>query len=157
MSHRARFLDMYILFLVYINDLSDKVKSRIRIFAEDTVIYLATSTDGESITLQNDPFLLELWEHVGTWALTPPNVRSYISQKLNGPSKPDTPSTMPMILDTVQSAKYLGVTISDDLSWSSHIDSIYKKANQTLEFLKMNIKVRNKDLTSTAYKTLVRP
>ena len=36
---------------------------------------------------------------------------------------------------------------------TSHIDSISKKANQTLGFLKMNIKVHNKDIK--AYITLV--
>ena len=38
-----------------------------------------------------------------------------------------------------------------------HIDSVSKKANQTLGFLKRNIEVHNKDLKSTAYTTLVRP
>ena len=32
----------------------------------------------------------------------------------------------------------------------------HQKANQTLGFLKRNIRVHNKDLKSTAYKTLVR-
>ena len=48
--------------------------------------------------------------------------------------------------------------IADDLSLSKHIDIITKKANQTLGFLKRNIRVHNKDLkSSVAYKTLVRP
>ena len=38
-----------------------------------------------------------------------------------------------------------------------HIDSVSKKANQTLGFLKRNIKVPNKDFKSIAYTTLVRP
>ena len=37
------------------------------------------------------------------------------------------------------------------------IDSVSKKANQTLGFLKWNIKVHNKDLKYIAYTTLVRP
>ena len=56
----------------------------------------------------------------------------------------------------VPSAKYLGVTISEDLKWTDHIDSITKKANQTLGFLKRNIRVHNQNLKATAYKTLVR-
>ena len=60
------------------------------------------------------------------------------------------------MLDSVSSAKYLEVTIPDDLSWSTHID-ITKSANQTLGFLNRNIQVHNEDLKSVAYKTLVRP
>ena len=61
------------------------------------------------------------------------------------------------MLDSVSSAKYLGVTVSDDLSWSTRIDNITRSANQTLGFLTRNIRVHNKDLKSVAYKTLVRP
>ena len=61
------------------------------------------------------------------------------------------------MLDSVSSAKYLGVTILDDLPWSTHINNITKSANQTLGFLKRNIRVHYKDLKSVAYKTLVRP
>ena len=60
------------------------------------------------------------------------------------------------MLDSVSTAKYLRVTISDDLSWSTDVDNITKIANQTLGFLKRNIRVHNKDLKSVAYKTLVR-
>ena len=59
------------------------------------------------------------------------------------------------VLESVPSAKYLGITISDNLSLTPHIDSVSKKANQTLGFLKRNMKVHNKDLKSTAYTTLV--
>lgn len=61
------------------------------------------------------------------------------------------------LLESVPSAKYLGVTISNDLTWQKHIDNICKKANQTLGFLRRNIKVHSQKLKSTAYLTLVRP
>ena len=60
-------------------------------------------------------------------------------------------------LESVSSAKYLGVTVSEeDLSWSDHINNITTKANQTIDFIKLNIRVHNRALKSTAYKTLVR-
>ena len=59
-----------------------------------------------------------------------------------------------ILLESVTSAKYLGVDISNDLSWDAHYDRSTKKANQTLGFLRRNIKVKSQPLKS---KTLVRP
>ena len=42
--------------------LLDMVKSRVSLFADDMAIYLAISSEDESITLQNDLHTLELWE-----------------------------------------------------------------------------------------------
>lgn len=61
------------------------------------------------------------------------------------------------ILDTVDSAKYLGLDISEDLSWNKHINRITTNANKTLGFIRRNIQTRNADIRELAYKTLVRP
>ena len=44
-------------------------------------------------------------------------------------------SQLHIILESVSLAKYLGVDISSDLSWDTHINRISKKANNTLGFL----------------------
>ena len=54
-------------------------------------------------------------------------------------------------------AKYLGVTISSDLSWGKHTDNITKKANSTMPFLKRNIWSVPQTAKDMAYKTIVRP
>ena len=51
-----------ILFLVYINDLPEQVKSRVRLFADDTAMNLALSSHIEGQVLQNDLLSLEKWE-----------------------------------------------------------------------------------------------
>ena len=61
------------------------------------------------------------------------------------------------ILESVDSAKYLGVSISDDLSWRSHIDSISSKASKTLGFLRRNLHNCTQEVRETTYSTLVRP
>jgi hypothetical protein len=43
------------------------------------------------------------------------------------------------ILQHVDSTKYLGLNISKNLSWNTHVDAITKKANNTLAFLRRNI------------------
>jgi hypothetical protein len=47
----------------------------------------------------------------------------------------------------------MGVTISDDLKWESHINNICGKANKTLGFLRRNLKI----VKAQACKSLVRP
>jgi hypothetical protein len=61
------------------------------------------------------------------------------------------------ILEQVTSAKYLGITITSDMKWNTHIANICKKANNTLGFLKRNLNISNPSLKEKAYKTLVRP
>ena len=44
------------------------------------------------------------------------------------------------VLEEVMDAKYLGVTVSDDLEWTKHINAITTKANSKLSFLRRNLK-----------------
>ena len=46
-------------------------------------------------------------------------------------------------LNVTNAAKYLGLTISKDLNWTPHINNITGKANNTLRFVKINIKPSN--------------
>ena len=43
------------------------------------------------------------------------------------------------LLETVSQAKYLGITITSDLRWNAHINSIFLKANRSLGFLHRNL------------------
>ena len=60
------------------------------------------------------------------------------------------------ILKKVNTAKYLGVLLSKDLSWSPHVDSTAHRANQKLGFNRRNL--RGSPITSKclAYTSLVR-
>ena len=145
-----------ILFLAYINDLPDQVKSRVRLFADDTAMYLALDKQGDSEILQKDLESLEKWEKLWDMSFNPSKCQVIHVTRSKSPSQAIY-YLHGCALESVSSAKYLGVTVSEDLSWSDHINNITKKANQTLGFIKRNIRVHNRDLKSTAYKTLVRP
>ena len=47
-------------------------------------------------------------------------------------------------LESVDAAKYLGVTISKDLSWNTHINNITSNANKTLGFVKRMLSLKIK-------------
>ena len=60
-------------------------------------------------------------------------------------------------MEQVQSAKYLGLTITDDLDLGQHISEISAKATKTMGFLLRNLAFAPKHTKEVAYKTLVRP
>ena len=43
------------------------------------------------------------------------------------------------VLENVDNIKYLGVTITNDLKWNTHINNICTKANRTLGFLRQTL------------------
>jgi len=61
------------------------------------------------------------------------------------------------IIQQVNSTKYLGVTITSNLSWSEHIINITNKANSTRAFLQRNLNRCQQSVKSACYITYVRP
>jgi hypothetical protein len=59
-------------------------------------------------------------------------------------------------LEDVKEAKYLGLTLSSNLIWNTHIGNITCKANKLLGFLRRNLKIRNESTKENAYKAIVR-
>ena len=51
-------------------------------------------------------------------------------------------------LESVSSAKYLGVTLQSNLKWNKYIDNITSNGNKSLDFLKRNLKVANTEIKS---------
>ena len=60
-------------------------------------------------------------------------------------------------LETVQEVKYLGVTLTKDLTWNRHIGNVSSKANKTIGFHCQNLKISSKNIQETVYNTFVRP
>ena len=47
------------------------------------------------------------------------------------------------ILATVTQAKYIGVTITNDLNWKQHVENITNSANKALGFLRRNLRINS--------------
>ena len=58
-------------------------------------------------------------------------------------------------LENVESIKYLGVTITSDLRWNTHVSNVCTKANRTPGLLRRNLYFCPQEVKETAYKGLV--
>ena len=132
-----------VLFLIYINYLPEYVSnSTVRLFADDTLLYLTIHKSSDCDKLQEHLNNLERWE--SDWQI------SFHPEKCE--VIPITTKKTPIlhsyslhghILSSVPQIKYLGVPISQGLKWNSHINSTSSKANQTLGFLKRNLRINS--------------
>jgi hypothetical protein len=60
-------------------------------------------------------------------------------------------------LTSFPSSKYLGLDLSTDINYNTHILRIIYYANKTLGFIKRNINTKNEKVKQLAYKSLARP
>ena len=143
------------LFLLYINDIAEELDSTVRLFADDTIVYLAVKNSDDADSLQNDLHKLGRWEKKWLMEFHPDKCQVLtITRKRQ-------PVTYNYILnghqlEHVSDAKYLGITFTNDMRWNQHIDNITAKANKTLHFLQRNVHISCPRLKTTAYQTFVR-
>ena len=142
-----------LLFLCHINDLPECVKSQVRLFADDCLLYRTIRSFQDHIALQNDLNELETWAK--NWGMRFNSKKCYI---LSVRQKSQFFYTLGGdILKQVEENPYLGVLLSDDMKWDKHISNVTKKASQTLGFLRRNLRTCPIDCRRTAYIALVRP
>ncbi|KAL8618799.1 hypothetical protein ACOMHN_000227 [Nucella lapillus] len=144
------------LFLVYINDLPKNLNSKVRIFADDTAIYSTITADADIKQLQNDLQNLEVWENKWDMAFHPDKCTTLPVSRKENPILNEY-NLHGHTLATVQSAKYLGVTLQANMEWNKHVDNIVAKAGRTLGFLRRNLKIASTTLREKAYLVFVRP
>ena len=144
-----------LLFLCHINDLPFHVKSQIRLFADDCLLYRKIKTEKDQQIIQDDLTALEEW--ATTWGMKFNASKCYV-MNIHRQQNPFTKfyQLSGLILQQVTENPYLGLIIRDDMQWSSHINKICSKANQTLGFIRRNLKHCNESFKQTAYITLVR-
>jgi len=139
-------------FLCHINDLLDCVKSTVRLFADDCLLYRRIRSRQDHLKLQEDLRALEEW--AATWGMRFNAKKCYImsiNNKTNNFYQLDN-----HILQQVDENPYLGVTFTENLKFSNHINKISGKASSTLGFLRRNLKHCPLQCRKTAYLSLVR-
>ena len=121
--HKERYSRQHC-FLLYIQDLPARLKSTVKLFADDTKIYRTISSEDDAAKLQHDLNMLAAWSD--TWhmnfnkcAVVPVKRGSNYVYTLNGKE-----------LASVKQQKDLGLLVSSNLMPRNHIETICSKVNR---------------------------
>ena len=136
----------------HINDLPDVVKSQVRLFADDCVLYRPVKSQCDHIKLQDD--LSRLHEWACTWGMRFNTSKCQVMSIC--PKSSHFYNINGHILKHTPQEKYLGIILSDDLKWTPHINSTTKKANAVLGLLRRNLQFCPEQCKRTAYIALTR-
>ena len=150
------------LFLIYINDLTSVVvhpNSTINMFADDVLLYHTISSSEDYLDAQQSITAIEHWSSNNYLQL---NALKCKCMTISRKKKPIAPHCALVLnnstLEQVQSYKYLGLLLTADLSWSSHISSIRLKARKILGLLYRRFYGNvSQDVLKQLYLSLVRP
>ena len=107
--------------------------SRLRLFADDTIYQRDVTSETGQCQLQQDLDKLAFRD----------SSRLLLSHNHQ--------------LQNVTSAKYIGVQISSDLRWDSHIAETTSRANRTLGFVRRNLRICSRKAKLAAYKAQFTP
>ena len=143
-----------LLFLLHINYLPSVVSSKLRLFADDCLIYRNIKSKEDQIALQKDLNLLENWGNTCGMRFNAAKCNIMRVSRTRNP-KLFNYSLTGQVLEEVMDAKYLGVTLSNDLEWSKHIATMTNKANSKLSFLRRNLRGCPEKLKQTGYFSLI--
>uniref|UniRef100_A0A8C9W7S9 Reverse transcriptase domain-containing protein n=1 Tax=Scleropages formosus TaxID=113540 RepID=A0A8C9W7S9_SCLFO len=125
-----------LLFSLYTNDCTAKDPSvKLLKFADDTTL-IGLIRNGDESAYRQEVQELAVWcSHNNLELNTLKTVEMIVDFRRNTSAL--SPLTiMNSTVATVESFRFLGTTISQDLKWEPHIDSIVKKAQQRLYFLR---------------------
>ncbi len=125
-----------LLFSLYTNDCTSKDPSvKLLKFADDTTV-IGLIKDGDESAYRQEVEQLAVWCSLNNLELnTLKTVEMIVDFRRNPPALPPL-TIMNNSVTAVESFRFLGTTISQDLKWDNHIDSIVRKAQQRLYFLR---------------------
>lgn len=143
-----------ILFVIYINDLPEKISSNIYMFADDTKIFNKINSVVDNQVLQNDLQMMEEWSV--TWQL---RIHPEKCKHLHV-GRESVPVWKYQLQDTeilrVTSEKDIGVIVDEKLKFDEHLLDKVNKANTMMGIIRRTFQFLDTRTFTLLYKSMVR-
>ena len=143
-----------VLFLVYVNDITNNLESTASLFADDAKIYRTLQTVDDTEALQRDMERLREWSD--EWLLTF-NTDKCKTMHIGRSNQQAHYQLNGSRLEKSTQEKDLGIIVTNDLKSSAHVTTVAAKANSRLGIIKRNFSVLSRDILLPLYLSLVRP
>ena len=143
-----------LLFLIFINDLKEGIRSKLSIFADDTKIMHIVDTEVEIKELEEDLRKLQKWSETNDMKF---NTDKCSVMHCETNNRKTQYQLYGKVLRETSSEKDLGVIVDKDMKFKSQVAAQTKKANNTLGMIKRNFECVNQEIFQILYSTLVRP
>ena len=129
-----------LLFLVYINDLEEGIKSSVKFFADDTSLFSVVRDPVVSAEeLNHDLLLINNWAHQWKMSFNPDPTKQaeeiLFSQKLNSPDHPPIYFN-DIEVKRVSDHKHLGLTLDSKLSFTKHVNDKISTARKGIGIIR---------------------
>ena len=145
-----------LLFLIYINDIIENITSKLKLFADDCLLYRTITSEQDTMALQKDLDTLVQW--ASKWQMKFNTSKCTIMRCTRSANPIQFKYTLQETnLEESDKYMYLGVMLDKSLSWSSHITHVANKATRMLNFIKRHLSKCSTAIKASAYSLLVRP
>ena len=147
-----------LLFLIYINDIIDNINCKIRLFADDTSLYIIVDSPVTAAnTINNDLDTIYNWSKTWLVSFNPSKTESMLFSNKHHKTVHPTLYMNHVAIEQLDSHKHLGITLSSDLKWNSHISIILKTAWRRIGILRSLKFILSRVNLERMYISFVRP
>ena len=145
-----------LLFLVYIEDLTTCVQSNIKLFADDTSLYIDFENPYEAKQILNSD-LENIKEWANQWLVKfSPSKTKSMTMTFKKRQNPALTFDNSDLVD-VENHRHLGITLSNNLSWSKHISTLLENVSPMADVLRKLKYSIDRESLEKIYFTFVRP
>ena len=149
-----------LLFLVYINDLENNIKSNVKFFADDTMLYSVVKDPTQTaVDLNHDLDIIRQWAYQWKMEFNPDPTKQAKEVLFSSKIKP--PNHPPLYFNGIQviqvsEQKHLGLILQKKLTFENHLDGKMRKAMKNIGILKHLRQFLPLKTLDQMYKALVR-